>query len=199
MGITPSVAITTVKPSGTVSQLVDSSSGIHPRHSPYYLRTVRQDKKDPLAVFMRSVGFQVEDDVTKPEHTDVFTFPQKSPTGSITRAGLTAIQQLEHYLIYREHWCEHNPSITVNVKENEWLDVQAWVYRNFDKVGGISFLPYDGGNYKQAPYQEIDEATYNEWLAKMPKDVNWEAFHETTDLTSGTQELACVSGVCEIP
>jgi ribonucleoside-triphosphate reductase (thioredoxin) len=198
LGINPSVSITTVKPSGTVSQLVDSASGIHPRHSPFYLRTVRADKKDPLALFMREQGFYVESDITKPDNTDVFYFPVSAPKGSVFRNDRSAIEQLEHYLIFKKNWCEHNPSITVYVKENEWLDVLAWVYRNFNDIGGVSFLPYDGGAYKQAPYQEIDEATYNEWVARMPKNVAWQSLKEETDTTTANQELACFAGVCEI-
>lgn len=198
LGINPSVAVTTVKPSGTVSQLVDSASGIHPRYSRYYIRTVRADKKDPLALFMRGCGFPVEDDVTKPEYTDVFGFPVRSPESSITRDKLTAVEQLEHYAIFAEHWCEHNPSITVYVREHEWLDVQAWVYRHFDKIGGVSFLPYDTGTYRQAPYTAIDEGRYTELLSKMPRDVDWTLLRETSDLTSGMQELSCMAGVCEI-
>jgi ribonucleoside-triphosphate reductase (thioredoxin) len=198
LGINPSVSITTVKPSGTVSQLVDSASGIHPRHSPFYLRTVRADKKDPLALFMREQGFYVESDITKPDNTDVFYFPVSAPKGSVFRNDRSAIEQLEHYLIFKKNWCEHNPSITVYVKENEWLDVLAWVYRNFNDIGGVSFLPYDGGAYKQAPYQEIDEATYNEWVAKMPQNVAWQSLKEETDTTTANQELACFAGVCEI-
>jgi ribonucleoside-diphosphate reductase alpha chain len=198
LGINPSVAITTVKPSGTVSQLVDSSSGIHPRHSRYYIRTVRADKKDPLALFMRAKGFPVEDDVTKPEYTDVFSFPVSSPVSSVLRTDVSAIDQLEHYKIYREYWCEHNPSITVYVREHEWLDVGAWVYRNFDSIGGVSFLPYDNGNYRQAPYQEVDEGTYAEVSRKMPQDVDFTEMKENTDVTSAMQELACFAGVCEI-
>lgn len=198
LGINPSVAITTVKPSGTVSQLVDSASGIHPRYSRFYVRTVRADKKDPLAVFMRGEGFPVEDDVTKPEYTDVFSFPVRSPETSVTRDQLSAIDQLEHYKIFAEHWCEHNPSITIYVREHEWLDVQAWVYRNFDKIGGVSFLPYDSGVYRQAPYQEITEQEYNNLVDKMPFEVDWTLLKEEQDLTTGSQDLACLAGVCEI-
>lgn len=198
LGINPSVAITTVKPSGTVSQLVDSASGIHPRYSRFYVRTVRADKKDPLAVFMRGAGFPVEDDVTKPEYTDVFSFPVRSPETSVTRDQLSAIDQLEHYKIFAEHWCEHNPSITIYVREHEWLDVQAWVYRNFDKIGGVSFLPYDSGVYRQAPYQEITEQEYNNLVDKMPFEVDWTLLKEEQDLTTGSQDLACLAGVCEI-
>lgn len=197
LGINHSAAITTVKPSGTVSQLVDSASGIHPRHSEFYVRTVRADKKDPLALFMREKGFPVEDDVTKPENTDVFSFPQRSPTGSVTRTERTALQQLEHYLVFKRYWCEHNPSITVYVRESEWLEVGAWVYRNFDEIGGVSFLPYDTGIYRQAPYQECTEDRYLELKGLMPV-VDWTELKEESDTTTGSQELACLAGFCEI-
>ena len=198
LGINPSVAITTVKPSGTVSQLVDSASGIHPRYSPFYIRTVRADNKDPLAIFMKEKGFPWEPDVTKPEHTSVFYFPVKSPATSVFRNNLNATEQLEHYLLFKRHWCEHNPSITVYVRESEWLDVGAWVYKNFNDIGGVSFLPYDNGTYRQAPYQEIDEAKYHELVAKMPKDVDWTELKEEDDVTTSSQELACLNGVCEL-
>lgn len=198
LGINPSAAITTVKPSGTVSQLVDSASGIHPRHSAYYIRTVRADKKDPLALFMREMAFPVEDDVTKPEHTDVFSFPCKSPPGSVVRSERGAIQQLETYLEYKRHWCEHNPSITVYVKEDEWMAVQAWVWEHFDEIGGIAFLPFDGGSYRQAPYQDCTKEEYDAFVSRMPTEVSWIDFKEETDTTTASQELACLSGVCEI-
>lgn len=200
LGINQSAAITCVKPSGTVSQLVDSASGIHPRYSDYYIRTVRADKKDPLAQFMVAQGFPVEDDVTKPDHNYVFYFPMRSPHGCVGRNDMSAIDQLELWKVYQEHWCEHKPSITVYVKEHEWLKVGAWVYENFDKVSGVSFLPYDGGTYRQAPYQEIDHEQYMVWLDKMPQDVDWTRLgeYETTDQTTGSQELACSAGVCEV-
>ena len=198
LGIARSAAITTVKPSGTVSQLVDSSSGIHPRYSRFYVRTVRADKKDPLALFMREKGFPVEDDVTKPEHTDVFMFPMQSPEGAVLRNNLTAVDQLNHYRAFSEYWCEHNPSITVYVREDEWMDVGAWVYGNFAYVGGVSFLPYDSGNYRQAPYQEVTEQEYQAAVAKMPTDVDWTELKEESDKTTGSQDLACLAGVCEI-
>lgn len=197
LGINRSVSITTVKPSGTVSQLVDSASGIHPRYSQYYVRTVRADKKDPLAVFLKDQGVPCEDDVTKPNAVDVFSFPQKSPDGSVMRTDMSALDQLEHYLVFKKFWCEHNPSITVYVKEHEWLEVGAWVYKNFDYLGGVSFLPYSDHVYKQAPYQEIDKETYDNLVSEFP-DVSWADFVETYDSTTGQQELACVSGVCEI-
>lgn len=199
LGINASCAITTVKPSGTVSQLVDSASGIHPRYSEYYLRAVRADKKDPLAIFMRERGFPVEDDVTKPESTDIFSFPHKSPPDSNLRGGLGAIQQLEHYLIYQKCWCEHNPSITIYIREQEWLEVAAWVFKHFNELGGVSFLPLSDHIYRQAPYQEITKEEYENWTKKIPQDVNWEDLKEDTDNTTASQELACLAGgVCEI-
>lgn len=198
LGINPSASITTVKPSGTVSQLVDSSSGIHPRHSRYYLRAVRTDKKDPLALFMRSLGFPVEDDLRKPEHVDVFYFPIEAPANSVFRQDRKALEQLDHYLTYKRFWCEHNPSCTVYIKEHEWLAVGAWCYESFDEVGGIAFLPFDGGVYQQAPYQDLTKEEYEAWVAKMPRNVDWTELREETDVTSGSQELACLSGVCEL-
>lgn len=197
LGITPSCAITTVKPSGTVSQLVDSSSGIHPRHSAFYIRRVRADKKDPLARFMREKGFPVEDDISKPADIDVFSFPCKSPRDSVTRTERSAIAQLNHYAMYRQAWCEHNPSITVYIKEPEWFDVGAWVYSHFREIGGCAFLPYDGGNYRQAPYEEITEEEYNKLSQAIPS-VDWTELKEEDDSTTGSQDLACLSGVCEI-
>jgi ribonucleoside-triphosphate reductase len=200
LGIPFSVAITCVKPSGTVSQLVDSASGIHARHSPYYIRTVRADKKDPLAVMMKEMGFPVEDDITKPDHTCVFSFPIKSPDNALYRNSLSAIQQLEMWLVYQRHWCEHKPSITVSVKEDEWLQVGAWVYDHFDEMSGVSFLPFSDHVYKQAPYQDCTKEEYEALLAKMPKQVEWTdlAKYEKRDTTTGSQELACVAGGCEI-
>lgn len=200
LGIPVSAAITCVKPSGTVSQLVDSASGIHARHSPYYIRTVRADKKDPLAIMMKEMGFPVEDDITKPQHTYVFSFPQKSPEHAIFRKDLSAIEQLELWLTYQRHWCEHKPSITVSVKEQEWMEVGAWVYNHFDEMSGVSFLPFSDHVYKQAPYQDCTKEEYEALLAKMPKDVDWRKLdrYEKRDNTIGSQELACVSGSCEI-
>jgi len=200
LNIPVSAAITCVKPSGTVSQLVDSASGIHARHSPYYIRTVRADKKDPLAVMMKDMGFPVEDDVTKPDHTYVFSFPQKSPEHAVFRKDMTAIEQLELWLTYQRHWCEHKPSITVSVKEEEWMSVGAWVYEHFDEMSGVSFLPFSDHVYKQAPYQDCTKEEYEALAAKMPKIVNWMdlAKYEKQDTTTGTQELACVAGGCEI-
>ena len=200
LNIPVSAAITCVKPSGTVSQLVDSASGIHARHSPFYIRTVRADKKDPLAVMMKDMGFPVEDDVTKPDHTYVFSFPQKSPEHAIFRKDMSAIEQLELWLTYQRHWCEHKPSITVSVKEEEWMEVGAWVYNHFDEMSGVSFLPFSDHVYKQAPYQDCTKEEYEALLAKMPKNVNWTdlAKYEKQDATTGSQELACVAGGCEI-
>lgn len=200
LGIEPSAAITTVKPSGTVSQLVDSASGIHPRYSDYYIRTVRSDKKDPLAILMHEAKVPAEDDVTKPDSTWVFAFPQKAPTGSVMRNDMTAIQQLEHYLIFQKYWCEHNPSITVYVRENEWMDVGAWVYKNFDNVGGVSFLPFSDHAYRQAPYQECTKEEYEAAVKNFPI-VDWTKLseYEKTDETTGSQELSCMSASgCEI-
>ena len=200
LGIPRSTAITCVKPSGTVSQLVDSASGIHPRWSPYYLRTVRADNKDPLTVFMKEVGVPYEPDITKPDTTTVFYFPQMAPVGALVRRELTALDHLEIWKTVQEHWCEHKPSITVNVKEDEWFDVGAWVFKNFDVLSGVSFLPMDDHSYKQAPYQEITEDEYKSWVDKMPRQINWAdlSFYEYEDNTTGSQELACISGVCDV-
>lgn len=198
LGIETSAAITTVKPSGTVSQLVDSASGIHPRYSPFYIRTVRADAKDPLALFLSGSGVPVEPDVTNSSNL-VFSFPTRSPNGAVFRNDVSALDQLNHYLLFKQHWCEHNASITVYVKEHEWLEVGAWVYQHFNEIGGVSFLPFSDHVYKQAPYQEIDEYTYHKLAAEMP-DINWEAFnsYEKDDATINYSELSCVSGVCEI-
>ena len=200
IGIPVSAAITCVKPSGTVSQLVDAASGIHARHSNYYVRTVRADKKDPLAKMMVEMGFPVEDDVMKPDHTYVFSFPIKSPEGAVYRKDMTAIEQLELWLQYQRHWCEHKPSITVSVKEHEWPEVGAWVWKHFDEMSGVSFLPFSDHVYQQAPYQDCDRETYEALSAKMPKNIDWSmlAKYETQDMTTGSQELACVAGGCEI-
>jgi len=200
IGIPASAAVTCVKPSGTVSQLVGVSSGMHPWHSDYYVRTVRGDKKDPITQFLKDSGIPAEDDVMKPNDTSVFSFPVKAPSHAITRDKLTAIQQLEIWLTYQRHWCEHKPSITVSVKEDEWMEVGAWVYKHFDEVSGISFLPYSEHTYVQAPYQEITKEQYEELVFKMPKTINWSALsmYELEDSTTGSQALACVSGECEI-
>ena len=200
MGIPQSVAITCVKPSGTVSQLVDAASGIHARHNPYYIRTVRGDKKDPLTKMMTDVGFPVEDDVMNPTNTAVFSFPMKVGSSAVFRTDMSAIEQLELWLTYQKHWCEHKPSVTISVKEDEWLEVGAWVYKHFDFMSGVSFLPFSDHTYKQAPYQDIDESGYSILLDKMPKEVDWTKLseYEKTDMTIGAQELACAAGFCEI-
>ena len=200
LGIPVAAAITCVKPSGTVSQLVDSASGLHSRHSPYYLRTIRADNKDPVTALLKASGVYSEPDLTKPDSTTVFYFPRKSPEGAVMRDQMTALKQLEIWETLQDHWCEHKPSATIYVREDEWMQVGAWVYNKFDKLSGVSFLPYDGGIYKQAPYQEITEEEYNDWLQKYPLPaVDWAdlSFYEFEDTTTGSQELACTGGYCE--
>lgn len=196
LGINSAVAITCVKPSGTVSQLVNCASGLHPRYSEFYVRTVRGDKKDPLSVFLRDQGVMCEDDVVNPS-TYVFSFPVKAPVGAKLRKDMTALEQLEHYKMIYDHWCEHNASITVYVRDHEWLEVAAWVYKNFDHIGGISFLPYSNHIYKQAPYQEIGEEEYNK-LKDLQPMIQWDKFSEDEDNVTGYQEFACSAGVCEL-
>lgn len=200
VGIPASAAITCVKPSGTVSQLVGVSSGMHAWHSDYYIRTVRGDKKDPLTQFLKESGIPAEDDFMKPTDTTVFSFPVKAPENAITRDKLTALQQLEIWSVYQKHWCEHKPSITVSVREDEWMEVGAWVYKNFDDVSGISFLPYSEHSYKQAPYQEISKDEYDRFVKIMPDLIQWDllSMYETEDGTTGTQALACTSSDCEL-
>ena len=200
IGIKQAAAITCVKPSGTVSQLVDSASGIHARHNPHYIRTVRGDKKDPLTKMMVDMGFPAEDDVMKPHDTTVFSFPIKCSPDAVFRQDMTAIEQLELWKTYQVHWCEHKPSVTISVKEEEWIDVGAWVYKNFDLMSGVSFLPYSEHTYKQAPYQDCTLIEYSELVKKMPTEVNWSKLsdYEKTDMTIGSQELACSAGSCEI-
>ena len=200
LGIPQSTAVTCVKPSGTVSQLTDAASGIHARHNPYYIRTVRGDNKDPLTQFLISQGIPAEPDVMKPDSTTVFSFPMKSPLGAITRTQMNAIEQLELWLTYQRYWCEHKPSVTISVKENEWMQVGSWVYEHFDEVSGISFLPFSEHTYQQAPYQDIDKDEYKKFLTKMPKNVDWSLLREfeKEDTTSGGRELACTAGVCEV-
>lgn len=200
LGIPASTAITCVKPSGTVSQLVDSASGIHARHSAYYIRTVRGDNKDPLTQFMKDCGVPSEPCVMKPDTTTVFSFPMKSPDGAITRNDMTALEQLELWLIYQRHWCEHKPSITVTVRDHEWMEVGAWVYKHFDEVSGVSFLPHSDHTYQQAPYQEVSKREYEDLLALMPKKIDWSdlRFYETEDMSKGTSTFACSGGSCEI-
>ena len=199
-GINQSTAITCVKPSGTVSQLVDSASGIHARHNPYYIRTVRGDNKDPLTEFLIDSGIPNEPDVMKPEHTTVFSFPMKAPKGSVCRDDMTAIEQLELWKIYAQHWCEHKPSVTISVKEEEWVPVGAWCWENFSYLSGVSFLPFSDHTYQQAPYQDIDKATYEKLTKKMPSSIEWQKLQdfEKEDNTKGSQELACTAGVCEL-
>ena len=200
LGIPVSTAITTVKPSGTVSVLVDSASGIHSRFSNHYIRTVRADKKDPVSRFMIDYGVPVEDDVIAPEHNHVFSFPVAAPKDSIVTSDLSAVEQLERWLAYKRHWCEHNPSCTVTVKEHEWIDVGAWVYEHFDELTGVSFLPHTEHIYKQAPFMEVDKQEFTKANKLMPKDLDWTRLgaYETSDQTVGSQTMACTSGECEI-
>lgn len=200
LGIPQSTAVTCVKPEGTVSQLVDSASGIHSRHSPYYIRTVRGDNKDPLTQFMKAQGVPNEPDVMKPETTTVFSFPQKAPEGAITRNDMTALEQLEIWLTYQRYWCEHKPSVTITVRDHEWLEVGAWVYKHFDEVSGVSFLPHSDHTYQQAPYQECSKREYEEALELMPKNIDWTKLseYEFEDTSKGAGTFNCVGGSCEI-
>lgn len=201
LGIEHSTATTCVKPSGTVSQLVDSASGLHARHGSYYLRTIRADNKDPLTAFLKDQRVYNEEDVMAPGSTTVFYFPIKAPDGAVTRHNQDAIASLELWKRLQFNWCEHKPSATINVAEEEWMEVGAWVYKNFDILSGVSFLPFDGGMYKQAPYQEITKDEYFSWLEKHPDPVfDWELLKnfEKEDHTTSSQELACTGGVCEI-
>ena len=198
LGVPASASITCVKPSGTVSQLVDSASGIHARHNPFYIRRIRMDKKDPIYDFLKDKGVSVEDEAYRPESTAVFSFPMKAPEGAICRTDMTAMEQLNLWLVYQRHWCDHKPSVTISVKDKEWPAVGAWVWEHFDEVSGISFLPFSEHTYVQAPYQDITEEEYNELYAAMPKDIDWSEFVESEDNTEGMQQLACVGGSCEI-
>ena len=200
LDIPVSAAICCVKPSGTVSQLVDSSSGIHARHSAYYIRTVRGDNKDPLTQFMMDQGIPNEPDVMKPDQTIVFSFPMKAPEGATVTADMSAIEQLEMWLAYQRFWCEHKPSVTINVKSDEWFEVGAFVYKHFDEMSGVSFLPFNEHTYQQAPYQECDESTYHKMLGSMPTSIDWSLLseYENEDNTSGSQTLACSGDACEI-
>ena len=200
LGVPVSAAITCVKPSGTVSQLVDAGSGIHARHSPYYVRTVRGDVKDPLTQLMIDQGVPSEPEVNHPDSTAVFSFPVKSPESAVTRNDMSALEQLELWKMYAMNWCEHKPSVTISVRDEEWMEVGAWVYRNFDICSGISFLPHSEHTYQQAPYQDCDEDTYQELLSQMPKNIDWTSLglYENEDNTAGSQTLACAGGVCEI-
>lgn len=200
LGINPAAAITTVKPSGTVSQLVNSASGIHPRHSAYYIRSIRQDNKDPMTQFLKDSGIPNEPCVMKPDATTVFFFPVESPEGAVCRNDITPRDHLNLWSVYNENWAEHQVSITVSVKENEWIDTAAWVFDNFEALSGVSFLPMDGGTYKQAPYQECSREEYEDLLGKMPESLEWEKLsdYEKEDTTTGSRELACVGMSCEI-
>jgi len=199
LGVNQSVAITCVKPSGTVSQLVDSASGIHPRFSKQYIRRVRSDKKDPLAVYMADKGFPVENDVMS-DSSVVFSFPVKAPDTSVTVNQVGAMQQLELWKAYQNFWCEHKPSITIYYTDDEFLEVAQWIWKNFDMCSGVSLLPYSDHVYQQAPYEDATDEMFAELVAKMPKDINWEDLgnYEKEDNTIGSQELACVGGACEI-
>jgi ribonucleoside-diphosphate reductase alpha chain len=198
IGINQSVAVTAVKPEGTVSQLCSTASGIHPQHSKYYIRRVRADNKDPLTQFMMQAGFVSEPCVMKPESTTVFSFPVAVAEGGLLREDLTAIQHLKLWLIFQRHYCEHKPSVTISVLENEWMDVGAWTFKHFDEVTGVSFLPMDGGTYKQAPYEEVDEEAYNKLKFLVPTTVDWENFKEYDDNVEGAQMLSCTAGGCSI-
>jgi ribonucleoside-diphosphate reductase alpha chain len=198
IGINQSVAVTAVKPEGTVSQLCSTASGIHPQHSKYYIRRVRADNKDPLTQFMTDAGFVGEPCVMKPESTTVFSFPVKVEDGALLREELSALKHLKLWLLFQRHYCEHKPSVTISVLEHEWMDVGAWVYKHFDEVTGVSFLPMDGGTYKQAPYEETDEEQYQTLLALQPKNIDWDNFKEYDDNVEGAQQLACTAGGCSI-
>ena len=200
LGIPHSTAISCVKPSGTVSQLVDSASGIHARHSPYYIRTVRGDNKDPLTQFMKDKGVPNEPCVMKGDTTTVFSFPVKSPEGAVTRNDMTAIEQLETWLTYQRHWCEHKPSVTISVRDSEWMEVGAFVYKHFDEMSGVSFLPHSDHTYQQAPYQDCSKEDYEELLSTMPKNIDWSELsqYESEDNTAGSQTMACSGDTCEI-
>ena len=200
LGIPQSAAITCVKPSGTVSQLVDSASGIHARHSPYYIRTVRGDNKDPLTTFMKDQGIPSEPDVFKPDQTTVFSFPVKAPNKAVVTSDLSAVDQLNMWLMYQRNWCEHKPSVTINVKKDEWFEVGTFVYEHFDEMSGVSFLPYNEHTYQQAPYQEIDKEEYKNILSTMPKTIDWSRLseYEKEDTTSSSQTFACTGDVCEV-
>jgi len=200
LGIKQSAAVTCVKPSGTVSQLVDAASGIHARHNPFYVRTVRGDNKDPLTMFLKDKGVPAEPDFTAPDSVTVFSFPMKSPEGAVCRYDMSAIEQLELWLKIADNYCEHKPSVTISVKEHEWLAVGSWCWEHFDSLSGISFLPFSDHSYKQAPYQDIEKDIYGGMIKKMPPVIDWTELqgYERGDTTSGSQELACTGGVCEV-
>jgi ribonucleoside-diphosphate reductase alpha chain len=200
LGINPSTAISCNKPSGTVSQLVDSASGIHARHNDYYVRTVRGDNNDPLTTMMKDQGIPAEPCVFNPDTTTVFSFPMKAPHKAVTRNDMTAVEQLELWLAYQRHWCEHKPSVTITVRDEEWMDVGAFVYKHFDEMSGVSFLPHSDHSYQQAPYQEIDKKEYKELLSKMPTRIDWSELsdYESEDNTVSMQTMACSGDSCEI-
>ena len=198
LGINASAAITCVKPEGTVSQLTGTASGIHPQHSAYFIRRVRSDAKDPLTQFLKDAGFPWEPCVMKPESTAIFSFPMKTPEGARLREDLSAVEHLDLWLVYQRHYCEHKPSVTISVNENEWPKVGAWTWENFDEITGVSYLPMDGGTYRQAPYESIDQTTYEGLVSQMPQSIDWERMVENTDNVEGAQTLACVAGICEI-
>jgi ribonucleoside-triphosphate reductase (thioredoxin) len=195
LNVNAAAAVTCVKPEGTVSQLTETKSGIHAGHAPFYIRRVRQDNKDPLTTFLKNAGVPNEPCVMKPNDTTIFSFPQKSE--GVNRKDLKAIDHLKLWLEYQRHWCEHKPSVTISVKEDEWMEVGAWVYKHFDEVTGVSFLPDDGGSYQQAPYEDCTEEEYNAMVAAMPA-INWDDFQEFEDMVEGAQMLACTSGQCSI-
>jgi ribonucleoside-diphosphate reductase alpha chain len=196
LGIKPSVAITAVKPSGTVSQLVDSASGIHPRYSSQYIRRVRADARDPLCSVLEAAGVPVEDDLMSPS-TRVFSFPIASPEGAVTASDMGAMEQLDLWEIYQDYWCEHKPSMTCYYRDEEFLEVGQWLYNKFDKVSGISFLPYSDHTYQQAPYEPVDKKTYNQLVKDFPKEISWD-IEEASDMTEGSQQLACTGNNCEL-
>jgi len=198
LGINASAAITCVKPEGTVSQLTGTASGIHPQHSAYFIRRVRSDAKDPLTQFLKDAGFPWEPCVMKPESTVIFSFPMKTPEGARLREDLNAIEHLDLWLAFQRHWCEHKPSVTISVNENEWPKVGAWTWEHFDEITGVSYLPMDGGTYRQAPYSDCTKEEYEEALANTPTTINWENMLENTDNVEGAQTLACTAGGCEI-
>ena len=198
IGINRSAAITAIKPEGTVSQLAGTASGIHPNHSRFYVRRVRSDNKDPLTAFLINQGVQAEPCVMKPESTTVFSFPVKVSEDALLREDLDAIKHLKLWRLYQLHYCEHKPSVTISVNEAEWPEVGAWVWKYFDDITGVSFLPYDGGTYRQAPFSECTEVEYEELLKITPEHINWDSFIESTDNVEGAQTLACAAGGCEI-
>ena len=198
LDIPRSTSITCVKPSGTVSQLVNSASGIHARHNDYYIRTIRMDNKDPITQFLTDKGVQVEPEQFRPDSTSVFSFPMKAPKGAITRNDMTAIEQLENWLVYQRHWCEHKPSVTISVKDDEWMEVGTWVWKYFDEISGISFLPHSDHTYVQAPYTDCSKEEYEALKKITPQEIDWTSFLEEDDFTEGSQTLACTGGSCEI-